>query len=33
VNLGLISGQQTRYYLTFPKEAGSIVEKIVNKKL
>ncbi len=33
VNLGLIAGQQTRYYLTFPKEADSIVENIVNKKL
>jgi len=31
VNLGLISGQQTRYNLTFPKEVGAIVEKIVRR--
>ena len=29
INLGLISGQKTKYYLTFPKEAESIIRNII----
>jgi uncharacterized protein len=28
INLGLISGQKTKYYVSFPKEAGEIINQI-----